>query len=467
LTEALGPIAKKYPQLDPEKGNAGKIAMRKAREVIRQYPNLSLCECAAIVMYTLEEGAHSVYVLMNEALHSMDRNAVGLWKGYIWLLLHALRKLPVANCTTVIRGCKERSTKLGLGIADGDVTSWRGFTSCTTDVAVMSGFLGTNGERTMVQIKLTEGNARDIRDFSLFPSEAEVILPPNVCLKKVGVFPAGHGLEILQLEQVRTMDPLLDMTTSSQGNQISKHLSPPNLMLKSQGNKQQHPMAGIWKPIRTNEWTHSAPGKHRERGNDPSSFLSFDHDGSGRWKMREWYGSQLLCGGSGPKWEGSYKSEHKLGDSGSFSVELLPDGTMRHRCDHWKELSYFKRQTPAPKAQLAPQADVQHPLTGRWKPCRHDEWFSKAPGKHRNRAKDSSSFLTYDSNGSGQWRIGDWHGTSIVCCGPGPRWEGTYKAEHTFGDSGRFSYELLSDGTLKVSVPYWKTVEYWRRDGTR
>jgi len=78
----------------------------------------------------------------------------------------------------------------------------------------MSEFLGKSGNRTLVQVKLTEPIARDIRDFSLFP-EAEVILPPNVYLKKVGVFPAGHGLEIIQLEQTATVDPLLDMTPPS------------------------------------------------------------------------------------------------------------------------------------------------------------------------------------------------------------------------------------------------------------
>ena len=45
----------------------------------------------------------------------------------------------------------------------------------------MTTFLGASGERIMYNIELTEGTARDIRAFSLFPSENELLLPPNFC----------------------------------------------------------------------------------------------------------------------------------------------------------------------------------------------------------------------------------------------------------------------------------------------
>merc|ERR1712048_614345 len=101
-------------------------------------------------------------------------------------------------------------------------------------------------------------------------------------------------------------------------------------------------------------------------------------------------------------------------------------------------------------------------MGGKWRPAKHNEWTSRAPGKHRDRAKDSASFLSYTPEGCGSWKIGGWYGTSMVCAGPGPKWEGTYKAQHFMGDSGKFTYELLPDGTLKVTVPQWKTLEYWR-----
>lgn len=328
----------------------------------------------------------------------------------------------------------------------------------------MNDFLGKSGNRTLVQVKLTEPIARDIKDFSLFPSEAEILLPPNVCLKKIGAFPAGHGLEIIQLEQTTTVDPLMEFSNflpPIKTDKKSPSKSPAPIKTAQSNDVHVHPLAGKWRPCRADEWTHAAPGKHRDRARNPSSFMSFDHDGSGRWVIGEWYGSHMLSGGAGPRWEGSYKSEHAFGDSGGFSVELLPDGRIRHQVGHWKALSFYERVTPAPDTAASVKA-VRHRLTGTWRPTRHSEWYSKAPGKHRDRASDSRSFLSYTPDGIGEWRIGGWFGTSMVCQGPGPKWEGNYRCEHFGGDSGKFSYELLSDGTLKVTVAYWKTVEYWR-----
>merc|ERR1712134_107142 len=129
-------------------------------------------------------------------------------------------------------------------------------------------------------------------------------------------------------------------------------------------------------------------------------------------------------------------SEHFLGDSGNFTVELLPDGTLRHRCDYWGELSFYRKEGASATTKAVaptPKAVAQHPLTGDWTPCRTSEWKSNAPGKHRDRGNDSSSFMSYSSDGSGRWKMRDWYGSSVVGSGPGPRWEGTYKADHMFG----------------------------------
>ena len=62
-----------------------------------------------------------------------------------------------------------------------------------------------------MKIKLTEQTARNVWDFSLFPSEDEILLPPNVCLKKTGAYDAGHGLVIIDLDQTETMDAILNI----------------------------------------------------------------------------------------------------------------------------------------------------------------------------------------------------------------------------------------------------------------
>ena len=65
----------------------------------------------------------------------------------------------------------------------------------------------------MFQIQLTEPFvARDVRAFSVYPSENEVILPPNVSFEVVSVFDAGNGLHIVQYKQTESLDDILDLT---------------------------------------------------------------------------------------------------------------------------------------------------------------------------------------------------------------------------------------------------------------
>jgi hypothetical protein len=64
-------------------------------------------------------------------------------------------------------------------------------------------------------IELVEQVGRNIRDFSLFPKENEVLLPPNMCFEVVAIFDGGHGLIMVQCKQTETIDPILDMTPST------------------------------------------------------------------------------------------------------------------------------------------------------------------------------------------------------------------------------------------------------------
>ena len=49
-----------------------------------------------------------------------------------------------------------------------------------------------------------------MRAFSLFPSENELLLPPNFSFEIVSTFPAGHGLTLVQCKQTKTLDQLID-----------------------------------------------------------------------------------------------------------------------------------------------------------------------------------------------------------------------------------------------------------------
>ena len=59
-------------------------------------------------------------------------------------------------------------------------------------------------------IKLVEPVARDLRAFSMFPQENELLLPPNFCFEIESIFPAGNGFTLVQCKQTETLDVLLD-----------------------------------------------------------------------------------------------------------------------------------------------------------------------------------------------------------------------------------------------------------------
>ena len=66
---------------------------------------------------------------MNAALRQRDRRQVEPWRGYIWLLLNALKKLPVFEVSTVVRGCMKSPEEVGLRLVKGRKITWSGFSS--------------------------------------------------------------------------------------------------------------------------------------------------------------------------------------------------------------------------------------------------------------------------------------------------------------------------------------------------
>ncbi len=65
------------------------------------------------------------------------------------------------------------------------------------------------GTRTLFRIELTTGRARIITKFSLVPSEAEVLLPPNSRFAVLGQLDAGNGLIIIALKELPSRDPIV------------------------------------------------------------------------------------------------------------------------------------------------------------------------------------------------------------------------------------------------------------------
>jgi hypothetical protein len=219
LEVALMPHSATLPHLHPSTGRSVKMALKQAKRAQAKHPDMTLDECTAIVLYTMEEIPRetSLYYVLNLALRNKVRAAVTLWRDYIWLLLHALRKLPPSTEATVFRGCKKSPADLGIELSKGFEFTWSSFTSTATTQGVMQTFLGKSDPRTLMTIKMVESSGRDIRDFSLYPGENEILFPPNLCFEVVDSYDAGNHLIMVQCRQTETVDVILDLNGKRTG----------------------------------------------------------------------------------------------------------------------------------------------------------------------------------------------------------------------------------------------------------
>ena len=128
FADALTPLSDKLPKIEPNVGQLAKMAWRKAGSIQCQFPSLTRDECAAIVLYTMEDmpRERSPYYVMNAALREKNRQAVRPWRDFVWLLLHALRKLPPSKARVVYRGMVA-----SVGAKGGEL-QWSAFSSTAT-----------------------------------------------------------------------------------------------------------------------------------------------------------------------------------------------------------------------------------------------------------------------------------------------------------------------------------------------
>ena len=165
---------------------------------------------ASLGLYTAElHVGESPYCVCNAALRAADRGKCKPFVPFIWHVMHALAKCDRYEGAQVFRGVK---ADLSAQYPKDREVTWFQFSSCTCDIQVEQSeqFCGSSGTRTLFSIELTTGRARIITKFSLVPSEAEVLLPPNSRFKVVSQFDAGNGLVIIQLKELPPKDPIID-----------------------------------------------------------------------------------------------------------------------------------------------------------------------------------------------------------------------------------------------------------------
>jgi hypothetical protein len=145
------------------------------------------------------------------------------------LMVDGFSNLPLFH-GTLFRGVKGDFDVSDYAI--GQIINWWGFSSCTTSIEALQNemFLGTAGERTLICIEHAVGV--DIRPFSFFQKEAEVVLPAGASLLVRGHLNLGKGLRMIQATMVQSDSCILDLNSHLPS--ASDIVSPARVRLESQ-----------------------------------------------------------------------------------------------------------------------------------------------------------------------------------------------------------------------------------------
>jgi hypothetical protein len=117
--------------------------------------------------------------------------------------MNALKLLPDAPERMLYRASNRSADALGSEYAVGRVFVWSAFSSTATTIDVMNKFLGKEG-RTIFHLEMNGSTVgKELKAFSLYASENEVLLEPNVEFKMISKYVVGNGLTIIQCKQMR------------------------------------------------------------------------------------------------------------------------------------------------------------------------------------------------------------------------------------------------------------------------
>ena len=108
--------------------------------------------------------------------------------------------------TLVWRGVRENLSDL---YPQGKEFAWWALSSCTASINVLESpnYLGKSGARTMFSIQTNKGKL--IRAHSYFENEDEILLPPGMYLRVIGVLNPAEDLHIIQLREIPPPYPML------------------------------------------------------------------------------------------------------------------------------------------------------------------------------------------------------------------------------------------------------------------
>ncbi|CAF2253672.1 unnamed protein product [Rotaria magnacalcarata] len=213
LEEAVEPIVSYVPDVK----RMAYIAKTKCEELPQK--ELPVDQAASIMLYSMEwePQEECLYYVLNQTLRNEDRRKSKPWFLYLRLILTALGQLP-SSFSFVYRGIKRNMAK---EYPEGKTFVWWGFSSCTSKMSVLQNeqFLGTTGPRTLFTIECDSG--KDIRKYSCFQTEDEILLPAARQFKVVSCLQQGKDLYLIQLKEIQPPFPLIELVPTTPAKKIA------------------------------------------------------------------------------------------------------------------------------------------------------------------------------------------------------------------------------------------------------
>ncbi|CAF1250235.1 unnamed protein product [Adineta steineri] len=161
-------------------------------------------------------------------LRSEDRSILKDWFLYLKLIITGLAKIPSFS-RNLYRGVR---MNLATKYQNGETVIWWAFSSCTTtkEVLKQDAFCGSKGERTIFEINCYSG--KDVREYSKFPSESEVLLIAATQFRVVSNVNKGDGLIVIQLEETEPKYPLIEKGSMKRPIHVPKTVQPTDIPLE-------------------------------------------------------------------------------------------------------------------------------------------------------------------------------------------------------------------------------------------
>ena len=165
---------------------------------------------AFMMMYSAEGTNPAFYKVLNEHCYDPDRSKIVPFGEYMVGAVKHMKAIQPYPNSVVNRGVK---ADLAAQYPKGREVVWHGFCSTTKSIEVLANpmFCGASGSRTIFQITLTQGQAREITQYSLVASEDEVLLPPGCRFKVESVLPQGD-LTIIQMVELPSTAWIVDLS---------------------------------------------------------------------------------------------------------------------------------------------------------------------------------------------------------------------------------------------------------------